>query len=58
MTTPKPLRKEIKKRVSGLREMYKKDPDVKKSGMGKAEIRNMKKNDLSDVKKIVKKFGK
>ncbi len=52
--TPKPMRKEIKKRTSSLNKMYKSDPDMKKAGISKHEVKHMKKEDKKDVKKIVK----
>jgi hypothetical protein len=54
--TPKPLRKEIKKRVSSTKELYK-SADAKKAGFHKNEVREMKKQDKSGIKKTVKKFG-
>jgi len=52
--TSKPVRKAIKKRITSLNKFYKSDPDVKISGMGKTEIKHMKKEDKPSVKKIVK----
>jgi hypothetical protein len=54
--TPKPLRKEIKKRVKSTGKLYK-TPDAK-AGFNKQQIRAMKKSDRPAIKKVVKKFGK
>lgn len=54
-TTPKPLRKEIKKRVKHTHALYK-EKDAK--GFKPQEVKKMKKEDRVNVKRIVKKLGK
>lgn len=55
--TAKPLRKEIKKRISSTKKLYSSE-DAKKESFHPEAVRQMKKADKSDVKKIVKRFGK
>lgn len=63
--TPKPVRKEIKKRVKNVKNLYAKDKkgkfkdiDVIKSKMSEQEVRSVKKSIPKEVKETVKRFYK